>query len=763
MKIVVTLIFLCSFFGLKAQTFKGTVRDEKQQPLPGAIVRLIQKDTLVTAIDTAGQFSLQIKSPGTYHLVISSIGFRSLEAIIALNKDTSGVFMLKNATTQLSDVTIKGTVPAVERGLDKTVVNVAQNINNDGATVLEVMQRLPGVQMTTEGQVSLAGRSGVNVLIDGKPTYLAASDLAALLGSMPSSEVQKIEIMSNPSAKYDAAGTSGIINIVRKRNKKAGFNGSANASIGQGYYGKYNGGLTLNYQTLNYNLQFSQTYAYNHNFTNRTVISDILSTEQASVTDGNNTGRNYRPTLNLDLFLSKKTTLSLSATAGFGKADNLLVSHMDLLDSLRNKTGHIDFNSQLKDDPFNYTTGLQLARQLDTNGRNLSINADHSEYRNFPIQNNVDNTGNSLLLQHRQLGIWSAKADYVQPLKNKEILEAGLKSSYVNAKNDNNENNQSTTAINSENINAAYINWKSSFQKLELQAGLRGEQTITQGQQLYQNYFQLFPTLFAAYKFNDRHTFTARFGRRIERPAYNELVPFRRPQTATLFFEGAPNLKPHISHHSELSWAWQNEVFITFGYDLDKDYIQTFPYVDASKSTLTRRPTNVQGAHSWNLDFAYSKKIIGWWSTETTASLYRNAFSGEANSYSLNSSGIPTLYLSANNSMAIANQWSAQADFEYNSKRQIVNSTFGTYSILSIGIKRQLLNNQASLSLNARNILDSEGHNAIDRNAGLYQYSYFNFYTRAVTLNFTYRFGNANTAKIKTGSASAEEQQRARN
>jgi outer membrane receptor protein involved in Fe transport len=790
MKTILTVWLLLIYKAVSAQTIKGMVIDSGQQAVPGAVVCLIDRiDTMSTVSNEKGLFSLQIKRAGLYQLQITAIGFSKLiVASLIIKKDTDlGVLPLKSETQALALVTIKGTTPLVDRQLDKTVVNVAQNLNNEGSTVLEVMQRLPGVQMTAEGQVSMSGRSGVNVFIDGKPTYLSAQDLVALLGSMPASEVQRIELMSNPSSKYDAAGTSGIINIVKKRSRKAGFNGSVNASAGQGYYGKYNGGITLNYKTENYNLLVSNTYVYNKTFSNRMVASDILNadqrllTEEVSSTDGINTSRNYRPTLGLDLFLSKKTTLSFSGTAGFGSSGNRLFSHLDILDSLHNKIGHDDFSSQLKDNPFNYTAGLQLSRQLDTAGRSFTINADHSEYRNFPLQNNLNTTseGNALLVQHRQLDIYSAKADYVQPL-NKGKLEAGIKSSYVKVNNDNSYYNQtsgqsaldlllSDYSMNTEQINAAYLNLNRSWQKLTLQAGMRAEQTIAHGKQLLtgeavdQNYLQFFPTLFAAYKADDQNAFTARLGRRIERPAYNEMVTFRRPQTATLFFEGNPNLKPQVAYHAELSLVLRDALFVTVGYDLDRDYIQTFPYLDSNKVTITRRPTNVQGAHSWNIDLSYSKKLAGWWSTDNTLSLYQNAFNGQAAGYSLNNPGIASIYLSSNNSFPIFAGLSAEADLEYNSKRQLVNSTFGAYNILSIGLRQQLLQNKASLSLNARNILNSEGHNAIDRNSGLYQYSYFNFYTRSITLSFNYRFGNGKSSKVKMDSGSAEEQKRAAN
>ena len=219
---------------------------------------------------------------------------------------------------------------------------------------------------------------------------------------MQASGIQRIELMSNPSAKYDAAGTAGILNIVRKKNTKDGFNGSMNASAGQAFYGRYNAGFTLNYKTGHINLFANNSYGYFKGFSRSQVASDILGpdnrplAEQVSANSGGTTSRNYRPTLDLDIYLSRRNTLTLSGTAGFGSSHGSVASGMDLRDSLFNKTGHIDFLSTLHDHPINFTAGIQFARQLDTMGKSFTVNADHSEYRNFPLQTNYNTQDNAV-------------------------------------------------------------------------------------------------------------------------------------------------------------------------------------------------------------------------------------------------------------------------------------------------------------------------------------------------------------------------------
>jgi outer membrane receptor protein involved in Fe transport len=606
-----------------------------------------------------------------------------------------------DSSKMLQRVTIKANVPLVVHQLDKTVVNIGQNITTEGMTAWEALRKLPGVQVTPDGQITLNGKPGVNVLIDGKTTYLSAGDLQALLDGMQASGIQRIELMSNPSAKYDAAGTGGIINIIRKKNSRAGLNGSVNAGVTQGYYDSYNGGFTLNYKNDRFNLFVNNTYGYNKRFSAGNLNSAISGTDnqpltdQVSVNKSTNTARSDRPTLDLDIYLSKRTTLTLSGTAGFGNSANDLVSAMDILDSLGSKVNHLAYTSNLKDNPFNYTAGIQLLRQLDTAGRSITINADHSEYRNYPLQTTYstldDASGNFVsetdnrLVQRRQLDIYAAKADYVQPANHRGNFEAGLKSSYVKADNDNTvydlyggmrvlDPAQSDYSVNTENINAAYVNLTQSWSKISAEAGLRAEQTVTKGTDLQTgdaidlNYLQLFPTLFLNDKIDDQNILTLRLGRRTDRPDYHELVPFRRPQSATLFFQGNPNLKPQVSWHGELGWNFLHAFTLTLNGDLYNDYIRTFPFLDSNKTTITRRPTNVQKARSWEIDLNYAKKLFSWWQTDNTAAIYRNAFSGQAAGYSLDNPGIVSLQFNTNNSFKINPVLSAECDFEYDTK-----------------------------------------------------------------------------------------------
>jgi len=783
---------------------KGTVTDDKKIPLPSVIIRLkrLPDSTFYKTATTglSGNFIVDALPRGNYVVQADLVGYKTaVKSGLSITPTDSladaGVLTLSPSSTTLREVSVTAQAPMIEKQIDKTVVNVDQNIANTGTNALELLKKLPGVQVAPDGTITLNGKSGVNVTLDGKTTFLSADDLSNLLTNTPSSDIQKIEIMTNPSAKYDAEGTGGIINIIRKKNSKSGLNGSLTESFGQGYYSRYNSSLVLNYKTDKYNLYLNNSYSYSKGIYLNDVTSDImngnaLSSEQVSTNSSTTLNKAYNSSAGLDLYLSKKTTLTLTGSVSDRGYNNNLTSTMTIADSNRNKTGSENFSALNADKPFNFTTGVQLLHKLDTTGRAWSADADYSDYRYRPGQynttNNYDPSGkflsqdNVFIDEQRALHIFGARVDYVQPLPGNGKLETGLKSSYVKTFNNSTYYNQlggqnvidsalSEYDINSENINAAYVNFNRQYRRLTVQAGLRAEQTVMKGQQLFtnavvdQNYFELFPTVFLNYKLNDQNTLNFQFGRRVDRPDYHELVPFRRPLSPTIYFEGNPNLKPDLNWHTEITWSWQNTFFITAAYDIDRNYLRTLYYLDSNKTTITRMPTNIQGAHSWNVDISYNKELAKWFTTNTSATFYQNLFNGNADGFSLDDPGFATIDFVTNNSFRCSDKLSAEADFEYESKRQFVGSVFGAYSILSLALKQKLFNDQGSITINANNVLNTESRGATDHYLNLNQYGYSYFYSRAVIVTFNYRFGTGKVAKTQSKSGSEEEQRRAGN
>lgn len=783
---------------------KGSVTDEKKMPLSSVIVKLkVTTDSAMfasTSTDQSGNFAFNNLPQGNYAIEIAMIGYNKvIKPSLTINQTDTvkdlGIIILSPSTKTLSGVEIKAQASFIEKQIDKTVVNVDRNIANTGTNALEVLKKLPGVQVSPDGQITINGKSGVNVTIDDKTTYLSAEDLANLLTNTPSSDIQKIEIMTNPSAKYDAEGTGGIINIIRKKNSKSGLNGTVTGGAGRGHNDRYNGSLALSYKNDKYNLYLNNNYGYNKTLPGKsTVAADIMNnnallTEEVSDNSRGGTYRAYNSVAGLDLYLSKKTTLTVSGNISDRAATENIGSFVTSFDGNHSQTGSENFAAVNKDKPFNYNAGVQLVHKLDTAGRQWSADADYSSYRYKPGQYNTtinyDPSGNFLsednvfIDEWRTLQVFGARVDYVQPLSGNGKIETGLKSSYVKTNNNSTyynqiggqniaDSTQSDYNVNSENINAAYVNFNRQYQKLTVQAGLRAEQTVIKGQQLFtnaaidRNYFQLFPTLFLSDKFDDQNTFNFQFGRRTDRPDYHELVPFRRPLSATLYFQGNPNLRPNLDWHTEITWAYRNTFFITAAYDVIRDYLRTFPYLDSNKMTMTRIPTNVQGARSWNVDISYNKQLAKWFTTNTIVSFYQNSFNGSANGFSLDDPGFPTLDLVSNNSFRCSNKLSLEADFEYESKRQFVGSIYPAYLDWSLALKQKILHDNGSITINAINpIAIPKFGNGTDHYLNLNQYGHSTRYAGPVIVTFAYRFGSGKLTKTQSKSGSEEEQKRA--
>jgi hypothetical protein len=664
---------------------------------------------------------------------------------------------------RLQDIRIAA--PAIERHLDKTVVNLDQRLTTEGATVLEALQHLPGVHVAPDGTISMTGNRGATVFIDGKPTYLSATDLAALLGGMSASTVQRIEIMTNPPSKYDASGTGAIINIVRKKLHQQGFNGSVTGTVIAGHYAQYRGGVTANYRNGPFNFFLNNTYGYGKTLSAGHLTSDIedthgaLLSEQVSDNNAINTTRTDRPAVGIDWYASTRTTLSLSATGAVGMGWNHANSALTSTDAHRVPNQYENFEADIRDHPYHYTTTLQWSQALDTNGQNLTVDADYARFVYRPLQWTrglfYDTAGayvgatDSLMPEHRQMHIYSAQADYTRPFKNGR-WEAGIKSSVVTI----GDSTPSYNEHNTERIEAAYVTMTRTYKEWETEVGLRAEEDALRDTVLRWQYTQLFPTLYLRYK----KAFFLRLGRRTDRPDYHEMVPFRRALNATMFFQGTPNLKPDLTWHGEIGWSWRSMFTITFMMDRDHDFLRTIPFVDPGDSTITRRPTNVEG-HSWNLDLSFTKAVTPWWTTDNTVSFFQNAFSGDPDSLWQADRGILAVYVSSNNTFRLSRRLSAEVDGEYDSEHRLISSWFGPYYIVDAALKWSWT--KGSLSLNANDLFQSEGNRRSDHYLGLYQFGIPYNYTRWVSLTATYRFGSGKTSRASVRSSAEEEQRRA--
>ena len=605
---------------VNAQNISGKVIDNSQKPLDGASVFLMKDSALVkTALaDAAGAFSFTQVKPGAYHINITMMGFAAYKSG-TLERDTTLLVVMQPTGKELKEVVITSQKAFVEQKIDRTVVNVDALISNAGSTAYDVLEKSPGVLVDQGGAISLKGKSGVKIYIDDKPTYLSGADLENYLRSLSSATIDQIELMSNPPAKYDAAGNGGVINIRLKRNKAKGFNGGVNLSYSQGYYGRTNNGLNFTYRDNKVSLFGNMSYNTGNGFSdldiNRHFFTDKGIPDYDFLQNSfiRRTSKSYNSKIGIDYYVSEKTTLGFVITGLINPGDVNTLNKSKFMSTAGNLDSTIVALNRQHRNFKNGSANINYRHQYDKKGRELTFDVDYLRYQ-ANMDQSFDNTGylpagnistHDLLTGNlpSNINIWSAKTDYTHPLSSGFKLESGLKSSYTKTDNiaDYFIMNGGTTVpdydktnhfIYKEQINAGYLNINKDWKRISLQLGLRFENTVSDGHQLgniqkpdstfKRNYNGLFPTAYIQYKLDSagNHSINFNYGRRIDRPYYEDLNPFLSPLDKFTYYTGNPFLKPSYTDNLELSYTWKN-ITTTLNYSKTKDDVnETIEIVD---------------------------------------------------------------------------------------------------------------------------------------------------------------------------------------
>ncbi|HEX4851782.1 MAG TPA: TonB-dependent receptor, partial [Puia sp.] len=619
------------------------------KPLESVSVSLLKaKDSSLVKVaitNRTGQFEFEKVPEGQYLLSVSNVGFTtflSTKQEISPNHPTISLneIALQQETSSLGSVTVVGKRPLVENKIDKIVVNVDASISNAGNSALEVLEKSPNISIDKDGNINVKGKQGVVILIDGKQTYLGGQDLVELLKSIPASQLDQIEIMTQPSAKYDASGNSGIINIKTKRGQQKGFNGNISLSYVQAVYPKSPNSFSFNYRNNKFNVFGNYSLAYWEGFSditiNRLFIDSVKNINQ-NLSQKSNIKFNSHPfnmRTGVDFYANPKTTIGMAVSGQLDYRSAYVHTLSNFYDLDQNgKLGSYAEAWTTNKTPWkNLGLNLNFRKELKQKGSELAADFDYilydskaqqrSDNYNHNPDGSLDTTSgaiNPYLLRGSlpsTIHIYTGKADYTQPLKNNLKFEAGWKSSYVQTDNDaqytylvNNVSHVDTTRSNhflyTENVNALYVNLSKQINKWSVQAGLRMEQTRAKGNQVVKSqnfdtsYVQLFPTFYLSYALTDKDQFTFSYGRRIDRPNYQDMNPFQYFLDQYTYRQGNPNLKPQFSHNIELSYNFKGELNITANYTIIDDVINDI--IKQNDSTKVTYQTKENVARQTNI------------------------------------------------------------------------------------------------------------------------------------------------------------------
>ena len=795
------ILISCLAFA-QQNVIKGKVLEiNKINLVPATTISLLKsKDSAIVKTgfaDAAGNFSLENVKTGSYILMATAVGYEKTFSIpIEINETNQQqivqALFLKPVDKSLALVTVVAKKPFIERKLDRTIINVESSITSAGSTAMEVLEKSPGVAVDKDGKISLKGKQGVIILIDGKQTYMGAQDLANYLQSMPASNLEQIELLPNPSAKYDASGNSGVINIKTKRNKQKGFNGSIKNTLAFGKYPRTFNTLNLNYKNGKFNVFSSIGVNYRKNFQvltiNRKYMDNSGTTNAIFDQSADFIKTNYNKTarLGVDFFASKKTTIGVLATGYLTNGTQDGTNTSFLKDGAGTVNSILSSTNEEKKNFKNGGLNVNLRHTFDSTGREISVDIDALKYKS--MQHQFFNSQNYTPLWVKQssedlkadlpatINVYSAKVDYVHPFKNGLKMETGIKTSFVNTDNlagyfniindvtqvDNEKTNHFKY---NENINAGYVNFSKEYKKWSLQTGLRLENTNYKGNQFgnpikadssfKKSYTGLFPTMFAGYKLNSKNEFGFSYGRRISRPDYESLNPFIFFIDKYTYEAGNPFLKPMYANVFELSHTYNKFLTSNLNYTHSKDMFNE--YFEQSGYATIVKENNYGNIYDISLSLNAEIKPAKWWTLMPYAEFNYNAVNSQLNGFTLKTNGTG-FNTNMNNQFTFNKGWSAELSGFYRSKMNRGQFNIGEVKQLSTGVSKQIFKKKGSVKFYLSDIFNSgnqKGVINIQNTVASFTQKRDN---RTAGVTFNYKFGKPlKMQQRKSGGASAEE------
>jgi iron complex outermembrane recepter protein len=801
MRLLSLLLVLAISLASSAQQINGFAKDADGKALNGVTISLL-RDTgraivKYTVTKDNGAYVFENVKNGKYRVSASHVGFApAMSSIFELTGENASAPELKLAKTsaQMNNVTVTATKPIVEVKADKTVLNVEGTINSVGSDALELLRKSPGVLVDKDENLSVNGKNGVQVYIDGRPTPLSGQDLSNYLKSIQSSNIESIEIITNPSAKYEAAGNAGIINIRLKKNKSLGTNGSVNAGVNVGFYPKYNGGITLNHRDKNVNI--FGTYSINAGKNRNTI--DLYRTTLDSLFDGRGTMRmkneshNYKA--GVDYFMNKKSVLGVMVNGTFSDPTmsnynrtpisyiptNTLVKILVADNHSTMKRNNINLN-------LNYTyTGAD--------GKSLVLNADHGYYDintnqlqpNYtydPSGQNLISSEISRLISPSKIYINSLKGDWEQNFK-KGKLGYGGKIGFVKSDNNfsnrdqiNTDNYENNLFKYKENINAGYVNYNRQFKGVMMQAGVRVENTISQGtssgerndasgnvksnNSFKRNYTDVFPSAAVTFNKNPMSQFGITYSKRIDRPAYQDLNPFEFKLDAYTFQRGNVNLKPQYTNSVGISHIYKYRLTTSLNYSHVKDMFAQLIDRDTvikSRGFVSKKNLAKQDIISLNISYPYQYKSYSVFANLSgNYAMYRADF-GPDRKIDQNAFGL-TFFAQNSLKLGKTKTWTAELSGFYVAPT-IQQGAFQSKTLWNVdgGLSKQLWKNKATIKASYSDIFHSFHFTGKQEFAGQVTKVNVHWESQQFKLNFVYRFGSNQVKAARNRNTGTEDE-----
>lgn len=686
-------------------------------------------------------------------------------------KDTSTF----NQTKKLNEVLIKSKKPFVEMLADKMVLNVQSDIVASGGTLFEVLQKAPGVSITNDEIINMAGKAGVNILIDGRPTQMSAKDLAAYLKSTPAAVVDKIEIIMNPSAKYDAQGNAGIINIRLKKNIAKGTNGNVTTSYTQGNHPNYNFSGSLNHREGKWNwygnIAARKSRQNTQGAINRYVNSNGINKIFENTTTDQDASKNISFQTGADYYVNKKSTFGF-IVKGNEYWSRLYTPGITLINT-NNTTDsslHTINDNHQRNSRYNFNTNYKYE---DTLGNELNIDADYTSFKNNSSGLVTADLLNNQNIKYgytandqdvlTQIKIYSIKSDYSKQLKKMHAkIEAGVKFNTIETDNDLkaftwnlNQFKPDTGRTNqfnyTEKMFAAYASFNQTIKKWEYQVGVRAEQSVIKGNSIGlknialrypdTSYFNLFPTAFIRYTINDKNSIGISYGRRINRPTFQDLNPFEYIYDNYSKERGNPYLLPEFSNNAELNYSYRGAINIGLGYSYTKNSFQSISSLKGEVTEVTNY--NIGSEKRLYLSLNASVPVTKWWDSYFNLNPFYKAYRGAIPEGKLDNTTWGMSWYSSH-TFTLPKKWKAQVS-SWGNIRTLdgIYKTRGLGS-LDAGASKLIFKDKLNIRVSVTDIFNTQRW----KQQADFGNVHFNYYRKWESRNFriqlTWKFGKTN-------------------
>ena len=804
MRKFITIVLLTTFSVFcEAQKITGIVKDESKKPVVGSSVNLHKsKDSAIikiaiTAAD--GSYTFTNIPSSSYYVSIASIGFAKGNSSVFEYTNTNievATIEIKKASKQLGEVVVTSKKPMIEVRADKTIFNIENSINAVGSDAFELLRKSPGVMVDKDDNVSLSGKNGVQIYIDGRPSPLAGKDLANFLKTIQSSNIEAIELITNPSAKYDAAGNAGIINIRLKKNKSYGTNGSVNAGYAVGIYSKYNTGINFNNRNKKVNLFGSYNYNNNKNTNTINIYREISDTsfDQKGRMINNNLSHNVKA--GIDVYANKRNTFGLIFDGNF--SDNSM-GNLSTTPIAYYKTNTPVNKLVANNSAEGYNNNFNLNgnyKFTDTSGHELNVDMNYGNFRtnNNQLQpNDYYNAKDSFLYSKNYrmispsvIDIANIKADYEQKFKGGK-LELGAKISHVKTSNDFkrydvtdvSKDDKTLDILRSnkftylEKINAAYLNFNKQYKGFMVQLGMRVENSNVTGKSngiqqkgagyidydttFNRKYTNLFPSAAVTFNKNPMNQWGVSYSRRIDRPAYQDLNPFEFKLDEYTFQKGNTLLTPQYTNSFGITNTYHYVLTTTLNYSHVKDvFAQLIDTAELTKSFITKKNLATQDIVSLNISYPFQKgKYSAYFNLNSYYSHYK-ANLGINRTVDLD---IVAANFYMQHSYNLGKGYTAELS-GYFSSPTIWEGTLKTKSMgfIDLGLQKQILQGKGNIKVAVSDIFKTMQWRSTSNFAGQFLSASGTWESQQFKINFSYRFGKSSVKAARQRSTGSEEE-----